>query len=762
MIEMDERDVTRFINWITSIEQAHLEKLSKDNFFTKLSDGITFLKLMEVIEPGVVDWSRVNLNTENKFKLLANCNFVVSLMQVFNFSEGLVRGRDLVEGKIKSILSLMWLLMREYYLRKHNIQSEEEFQAIANQYLEVVLNQTQSMVLTVSPEQEDIESLRIIFYYGEEGEIFMTFHDESELMCPLLPENFEDLQRVNLPNHPIEPTFRRLQNQSHHLKSQQKQPQRTELPDDSCAKEVSYAQFSKLLASVKVKQSTRDAIPISLMTDISPLFPDSSAKQSTESKPAMAAFGPTDSFEKHRASKAKKLSPCEEDTPIQPDRMKLPPPEPYQHSAKSSKQDSLRPRSAVIATNYNSRDSNKTGRSRRIHIPIVISICPDDIHDAALTENFDMYYNRKKIMIDTSSEKLNLPGGLQLQCKSAASNPRDKHSDAPKAYRSEQLAEEKENHPMNGNYLTPSTSRFDTLADFSKQRSDITYRSRHHIPRSALKPSHQSADPHPVAQASLEPTLTSFVVVPQLRDADPNRIVEGFKKENLTNRRGDSSKPLYPAASQLGMPLTSEAHLKLAKLHKSFLQNLGLQVASPSQATGPPATNRGQLAALERINRASRLEAILLQLPECQTRRSLAEIFNKLADFEKIPADFMRQTFRSLNVSHLSEAHQSLVRAFEGAFFSSRPARDLPPPPAYLTAKMHDPFAASKAPREAEPLPQVWSQLADSEKKKLYREQVKQRILASSEQVDKPLQHSASLAAFVCEQLANNRRPKQS
>lgn len=759
MIEMDERDVTRFINWIASVEQAGLERLTRENFCAKLSDGIAFLRLMEAIEPGVVDWSRVNLHTENKFKLLANCNLVVSLMQAFNFSEGLVRGRDLVEGKLKSMLSLMWLLMREFYLRKHNIQSEEEFQAIANQYLEVVLNHTQSLVLAAAPDSEDVESLRIVLYYGEEGEIFMTFHDESELMCPLLPENFEELLRQNLRASPG-PLSDRPAPARTLCKAKPKHRAGADSPDEPSPR-VGACQPGPNRApenSEKVKQTTRDGFPISLVADISPLFFDMCANSSELSRPALADLRPTHPSKTQETKRAQKARACPEDPPAQPEESR--PPEPRLLSEKSSKQESLRPRSAVIATNYNSRDTNGASRSRRIHIPIVISYCPEDLLDPALTENFDMYSNRKRIMLEGSSEKLALPGGLQLQYKSAASRQRDKHSEAAKAYRSEQLAEEKENCPTNGNFQTPATTRFEVRGGSSKQKEEVTYRSRHNIPRSALKVDQQPSE-RLCAPDTLAPTLTSFVVVPQLREADPGRFVDGFKKENLANRKNDAAKPLFPAACQLGIPLTTEAHLKLAKLSKGFLENLGI-----GQASSPHRPNRSESVAgararqtpLEKIDRASRMHSIILQLPDCQTKKSLQEILHKLQDFDKIPADFMRQAFGALNTSHLSEAHKALVQAFQQAFFS--PERALPAPPAFLTAKMQDPFAPRKPPDECGGLPAKWSQLDDKEKKRLYRERVKERILTSSELVEQPADPTATLASVVCQLLAPKRTPK--
>ena len=108
-------------------------------------------------------------------------------MPQFGFREGVASGRDLVDGKPKACLGLMWMLMRVYFEQKHGIKSEEEFKAIAEQFLvsEVPEPRLETSVdlptagAAVIVEQLELEPLMIVLYYGDEGEVFMTFHDES-------------------------------------------------------------------------------------------------------------------------------------------------------------------------------------------------------------------------------------------------------------------------------------------------------------------------------------------------------------------------------------------------------------------------------------------------------------------------------------------------------------------------------------------------------------------------------------------------------
>lgn len=196
MMESDAKDKLRFANWLRSLALPEAEGLTVESFSEALTDGILLLKVVDLTRPGSVDWSKVNWNSQNNFKKLANCNLAVSCIQQTIEVEGLVRGKDIVDKTEKAVLSLLWVLMREYFSRNHGVKSEEQFKEIANQYLPLG---TEGFIAAVQEEDLDSEPLMIVLYYGDEGEIFMTFHDESKLDCSLLPQNFDQLVTCNVP-----------------------------------------------------------------------------------------------------------------------------------------------------------------------------------------------------------------------------------------------------------------------------------------------------------------------------------------------------------------------------------------------------------------------------------------------------------------------------------------------------------------------------------------------------------------------------------
>jgi hypothetical protein len=59
---------------------------------------------MDKVQPGVVQWNRVNLAPKNKFKRTENCNYAVVLGKSMRFSLVNVGGLDIVDGNKKLIL----------------------------------------------------------------------------------------------------------------------------------------------------------------------------------------------------------------------------------------------------------------------------------------------------------------------------------------------------------------------------------------------------------------------------------------------------------------------------------------------------------------------------------------------------------------------------------------------------------------------------------------------------------------------------------
>lgn len=116
-LELDDAGDTReervFRLWINSLG---LPEVYINNLFADLSDGLILLKIMNHIQPGIVDWKKVNIDTRSRFKKVENCNYVVLLGRQLNLVLVNVGGLDIVDKNKKLILAIVWQLMRRYIL----------------------------------------------------------------------------------------------------------------------------------------------------------------------------------------------------------------------------------------------------------------------------------------------------------------------------------------------------------------------------------------------------------------------------------------------------------------------------------------------------------------------------------------------------------------------------------------------------------------------------------------------------------------------
>jgi plastin-1 len=107
------REARTFCLWINSLG---VEPFVTD-LFTGLQDGLIILTIMDMIEPGIVDWKKVNKGSKlNVFKKSENCNYAVVLGKSLKFSLVGVGGKDIVDGNQTLTLSLVWQLMRLHIL----------------------------------------------------------------------------------------------------------------------------------------------------------------------------------------------------------------------------------------------------------------------------------------------------------------------------------------------------------------------------------------------------------------------------------------------------------------------------------------------------------------------------------------------------------------------------------------------------------------------------------------------------------------------
>jgi len=79
--------------------------------------GEATVLLHRKIQPGVVDWSKVNTKHPlNKFKQVENCNYAITLGKSIKFSLVGVGGQDIQSGNKKLTLAIIWQMMRFFIL----------------------------------------------------------------------------------------------------------------------------------------------------------------------------------------------------------------------------------------------------------------------------------------------------------------------------------------------------------------------------------------------------------------------------------------------------------------------------------------------------------------------------------------------------------------------------------------------------------------------------------------------------------------------
>jgi len=110
----DSREERAFRMWINSLG---IDDVYVNSLFDDLKDGLVLLKVLDVVEPRIVVWSKVEKNPNNKFKKVANDNYAVVLGKQLKFSLVGIGGSDIVDGNKKLLLAFVWQLMRHHTLK---------------------------------------------------------------------------------------------------------------------------------------------------------------------------------------------------------------------------------------------------------------------------------------------------------------------------------------------------------------------------------------------------------------------------------------------------------------------------------------------------------------------------------------------------------------------------------------------------------------------------------------------------------------------
>ncbi len=103
-----------------------------NNIYTDLRDGLSMIKILKSIWPEVPEGRYEKTPGTNRFKMIANGNYIVEHCKKQKLVLTGIGGMDIVDGKPTQLLGLIWQLMRANYLQIVGGKSDEELVAWAN------------------------------------------------------------------------------------------------------------------------------------------------------------------------------------------------------------------------------------------------------------------------------------------------------------------------------------------------------------------------------------------------------------------------------------------------------------------------------------------------------------------------------------------------------------------------------------------------------------------------------------------------------
>jgi len=118
-----EREKRAFLNWMNSLGiEPQVTSLGKNT----LSDGLVLLQLLDKVQPGIVNWSKVHRNNPSKFQQVEHCNYGLELCGQLRISLVNISGAELQSGSEKLSLAVIWQVMRYHVLHFAGRQSLSE------------------------------------------------------------------------------------------------------------------------------------------------------------------------------------------------------------------------------------------------------------------------------------------------------------------------------------------------------------------------------------------------------------------------------------------------------------------------------------------------------------------------------------------------------------------------------------------------------------------------------------------------------------
>lgn len=105
--------------WVNSL---NIPKIKVNNLFEDIRDGIVLLKVLDRIEPGSVDWKKVEMKPNMRIKKNHNANLAVEIGKNMKFSLVAIGGIDIIDANKKLVLAMFWQMVRKHTLSVKKLQ----------------------------------------------------------------------------------------------------------------------------------------------------------------------------------------------------------------------------------------------------------------------------------------------------------------------------------------------------------------------------------------------------------------------------------------------------------------------------------------------------------------------------------------------------------------------------------------------------------------------------------------------------------------
>ena len=95
-----------------------------NNLYQDLRDGIVLSKILENLQPGIIEPKKILLKTSSKINCIQNGNYVIERAKSLGLHIVGIGGSDIADANKKLMLGIIWQLMRLSVFKVKNISGQ--------------------------------------------------------------------------------------------------------------------------------------------------------------------------------------------------------------------------------------------------------------------------------------------------------------------------------------------------------------------------------------------------------------------------------------------------------------------------------------------------------------------------------------------------------------------------------------------------------------------------------------------------------------